>query len=112
VVVHADEAGDDGAAVEIDDRCAGAGGGFFGDAGDLAVFDEDGLVFEGSGAGAVDDADVGEKDVRGADFDVSGYRGCERGGGLRVEGEGGQGKGKGKDRRGRDAKGHGESPVG
>jgi hypothetical protein len=27
------------------------------------------LVFEESGAGAVDDADVGEENLRGADFD-------------------------------------------
>ena len=62
VVVHADEAGDDGVAVEVDDcELLVCGGVSCGDAGDLAVFDEDGLVFEGSGAGAVDDADVGEE---------------------------------------------------
>src|SRR5271170_291371 len=73
VVVHADEAGDDGVAAEVDDCGAGGGGGFFGDAGDLAVLDEDGLVFEGGGARAVDDAGVGEEDGGGVDFDVSEY---------------------------------------
>jgi len=70
VVVHADEAGDDRVSVEVDDCDVSCGGGFFGDAGDLAVFDEDGLVFEGSGASAVNDADVGEEDGGSVDFDV------------------------------------------
>jgi hypothetical protein len=55
--------------VEIDDRSAGAGDDLLGGAGDLAVLNEDGMVFEESGAGAVDDADVGEENLRGADFD-------------------------------------------
>ena len=46
VVVHADEAGNDGVAVKVDDGGAGAKV-ILGDAGDLAVFDKDGLVFEG-----------------------------------------------------------------
>ena len=71
MVVHADEAGDDGVAVEVDDvTLAVSAAVYFGDAGDLAVFDEDGLVFEGSGTGAVDDADVCEEDCGGVDFDV------------------------------------------
>ncbi len=52
-------------ALELRGRCLG-------DAGDLSVFDEDGLVFDGGGAGAVDDADVGEEDGGGVDFDVLG----------------------------------------
>jgi hypothetical protein len=95
VIVHADEAGDDGVAVEIDDGGAGSGGGFFGDAGDLAVFDEDGLIFEGRGAGAVDDADVGEENGWGVDFDVLEDVGGESGGldlglGVGCDGEGGE----------------------
>ena len=39
------------------------------------------LVFEGGGAGAVDDADVGEEDCGGVDFDVLGD-GRREGGGL------------------------------
>ncbi len=84
VVVHADEAGDDGVAVEVDDLDLVWGVAVCGrgrrDAGDLAVFDEDGLVFEGSGAGAVDDADVGEEDLGSCDLDVLCYGGSEGGG--------------------------------
>ena len=61
-------------------------------AGDFSVFDEDGLVFEGSGARAVDDADVGEEDLWGVDFDVLEDFGGE-GGGLGLEGSGGSGQG-------------------
>jgi len=93
VVVHADEAGDDGVAFEVDDGDVGCGLGVFGDARDLAVFDEDRLIFEGGGAGAVDDADVREKDLRGVDFDVLEDVGRELWGlglgqGLDVGGEG------------------------
>ena len=62
VIVHTNEAGDNGVAVEVNYRDVGCGGGLFGDAGDLSVFNEDGLVFEGRGTGAVDDADVSEED--------------------------------------------------
>src|ERR1700722_17688080 len=58
-----------------------------------------------SSRGGAPVADVSEENVRGADFDVSGYGGCQRGRGLRVEG--GEGRVKGKDRRGWDTKGHG-----
>ena len=74
VVVHADEAGEDGVAGEVEvqgGRAVGAGPGghvaFVGlhvigrkDRGDFAVGEDDGGVFEGSGSGAVDDADVVE----------------------------------------------------
>jgi hypothetical protein len=89
VVVHADEAGDYGVVVEVDDLSVGVRGRVFGDAGNFAVFDEDGLVFKGRGAGAVDDADVGEKDRGGVDFDVlENVRGGSGGLGLKVEGKG------------------------
>ena len=39
--------------------------------GDLAILNKDGLVFDGRGAGAVDDADVGEENLWGVDFDVA-----------------------------------------
>ena len=66
-----------------------------GDGGDLAVLDEDGLVFDGCGAGAVDDADVGEEDLRGVDFDVAQNVGGE---GLGLEGCDGQGEGEDRER--------------
>ncbi len=88
VVVHADQAGDDGVAVEVEDFGVGSGWEVFRDAGDLAVFDEDGLVFEGGGAGAVDDADVGEESPGAIDSDEFGD--C-RGRGLCV-GDGGGGE--------------------
>ena len=70
VVMHADEAGDDGVAVEVDDLGVAVCGRGRRDAGDLAVFDEDGLVFYGCGAGAVYDSDVFEDNCVGVDFDV------------------------------------------
>ena len=81
VVVHADDAGDDGAAGEIEDGgsvgvigCDGSCAGF--DLNDLAVADDKSLVFKGGCAGAVDDADVFQEDERG-------------GGHLNVAGDGG-----------------------
>src|SRR6202000_2815768 len=88
VVVHADEAGEDGVAGEVDvqrGRAVGAGPGghvaFVGlhvigreDSGDFAVREDDGGVFERSGTGAVDDADVVEPEgvLRVVVLDVAG----------------------------------------
>src|ERR1700679_834683 len=70
VVVHADEAGNNGVTLEVDGLGGGVCGWRAGDAGDLSVFDEEVLVFEGCSAGAVDDAHVREEDGGGVDFDV------------------------------------------
>jgi hypothetical protein len=71
VIVHADEAGDDGVAGAVEDlrprwwlrRGSGA------DGLDIAIDDDEGLVLFGCGAGAVDDADVVENEDGGIDGD-------------------------------------------
>ena len=80
-----------------------------GDTGDLAVFDEDGLIFEGSAAGAVNDADVREEDLRGADFDVLEDVRGELGAVSREGGREGSGQRERHD--GVEAKVHEQSPV-
>jgi hypothetical protein len=89
MIVHSNQARDYGVVVEVDDLCVGVGGRVFGDAGDLSVFNEDVLVFDGGSTSPVDDADVGKKNRRGVDFDVLENVGRESGGlSLKVEGEG------------------------
>ena len=64
VIVHADDAGHDGVATEIEHRDVRRSGyvGAFLDGGDLAGFDHDVPVVVGGGSGAVDGAYVGEDD--------------------------------------------------
>src|SRR5690606_11065920 len=69
VVVHPDDAGDDGVSGEVNDPCAGgytrAGGRAHG--GDPYILDDDGLALAHRRAGPVDDTDVGKGDDRLAD---------------------------------------------
>ena len=71
MVVHSDQAGDDGVAVEVEDlgifRKVGRGGIAYGI--NLSFVKENRLIFAGGGAGAIDDADVSEGDEGGVNGD-------------------------------------------